>query len=179
MDKLRKMVPALCLATSLAGLAAYTAVAQTTTGSTTEGPAATGAPGPWHGHGHHGHRGGMFFVLHKLNLTPEQKTQIKAIFAEQKSQYQALRASVKANHQALATTPPTDPNYATLLQTAEKNATTRIELMSQTWTAIYGKLTPQQQQAIPGIVAAAQQAREAREAEWKAQHGSAAAPAAE
>jgi hypothetical protein len=40
-------------------------------------------------------------------------------------------------------------------------------------------LTKAQQQAIPGIVAAAQQAREARMAAWKAQHAQATAPASE
>ena len=70
----------------------------------------------------------MFFVLHKLNLTADQKTQIKSIMAGEKSQYEALRTSVKANHTALATTPPTDPNYATLIQTEQANAMTRIKL---------------------------------------------------
>ena len=47
----------------------------------------------------------------------------------------------------------------------------RIKLESETWTAIYSNvLTKQQQAAIPGIVAAAQQAREERVAAWKAAH---------
>ena len=73
----------------------------------------------------------MFFVLHKLNLTADQKTQIKSIMAGEKSQYEALRTSVKANHTALATTPPTDPNYATLIQTEQANAMTRIKLRAR------------------------------------------------
>jgi Spy/CpxP family protein refolding chaperone len=171
MVTLRKAIPVLCLATSLAGIAAY---AQTTSTA----PATTAAAGSheWH---HHGHHGGVFFVLHKLNLTAEQKTQIKSIIAEQKSQYTALHASVKANRTALATTPPTDPGYATLIQTAQTNASARIKLQSETWAAVYAKLTTQQQAAIPGIVAAAQQAREARVAAWKAAHPQATAPAAE
>ena len=171
MVTLRKVIPALCLATSLAGIAAYAQTAATAPATTT--PDAH----QWHRHGHHG--GGMFFVLHKLNLTAEQKTQIKSIMAGEKSQYEALRASAKANHTALATTPPTDSNYATLIQTEQTNAATRIKLRSETWSAIYGKLTTQQQQAIPGIVAAAQQAREARMAAWKAQHSQETAPASE
>jgi hypothetical protein len=168
---LRKTIPVLCLAASLAGVAAY---AQT---AGTAAPAA--APAGGH-HWHHHHHGGMFFVLHKLNLSPEQKTQIKSIMAGEKSQYESLHASVKANRQALATTPPTDPGYPALLQTAKTNASTRIQLESETWSAIYGNvLSKAQQQAIPGIVAAAQQAREARIAEWKAQHPQAAAPSAD
>jgi Spy/CpxP family protein refolding chaperone len=172
MVTLRKVIPALCLATSLAGVAAYAQTATTTAAATT-----TPGAHPWHHHGHHG--GGMFFVLHKLNLTAEQKTQIKSIMAEQKSQYTALRASVKANRTALATTPPTDSNYATLIQTEQTNAAARIKLKHETWSAVYGKLTTAQQQAIPGIVAGAQQAREARMAAWKAQHAQATAPASE
>jgi Spy/CpxP family protein refolding chaperone len=170
MATLRKVIPAICLATSLAGIAAY-AQAPSTTAPSTTAPNAHG----WH-HGHHG--GGMFFVLHKLNLTAEQKTQIKSIMAEQKSQYTALRTSAKANRTALVTTPPTDPSYATLIETAKANAATRIKLQSETWSAIYGKLTTQQRQAIPGVVAAAQQAREARMEAWKAQHAQS-TPAAE
>jgi hypothetical protein len=120
----------------------------------------------------------MFFVLHKLNLTAEQKTQVKSIFAGEKSQFEALRTSAKANHTALATTAPTDPGYPALIQTAQTDAATRIKLQSETWSAIYSNvLTKAQQQAIPGIVAAAQQAREARIAAWKAQHPQ--APASE
>lgn len=163
MINLRKIVPVLCIATSLVGLGVYATAA---TSSTT-----AGAPGPGAHHWRHWRGGGMFWVLHKLNLTADQKTQIKSIMAGEKSQFQALRASVKANRQALATTPPTDPGYPALIQTAQTNAATRITLESNTWSAIYGSvLTPAQQQAIPGIVAAAEQARAARMAAWKAQH---------
>ena len=172
MITLRKVIPAVCLAASFAGIAAY---AQTTT------PAAPAASAPgahqWH---HHGHRGGMFFVLHKLDLTADQKTQIKGIVAGERSQFEALHASSKANRTALATTPPTDPGYPALIETAQTTAAARIKLESETWSAIYNSvLTKQQQAAIPGIVAAAEQAREARMAAWKAAHPQAAAPAAD
>jgi Spy/CpxP family protein refolding chaperone len=167
MVTLRKVVPALCLATSLAGIAAYAQTAATTAPATT-----TPGAHEWH-HGHHG--GGMFFVLHELNLTAEQKTQIKGIVAGEKSQYEALHTSAKANHEALATTPPTDPGYPALIQTEQTNSAARIKLQHETWAAIYSNvLTKAQQQAIPGVVAAAQQARQARMAAWKAQHPQAA-----
>ncbi|HTV97185.1 MAG TPA: Spy/CpxP family protein refolding chaperone [Steroidobacteraceae bacterium] len=164
---LRKLVPALCLTASLSGLAAY--AAETPAGDT----AATGAassPGAhgWHGRHHHGFMGMM---LHKLALTDTQKTQVKSILAGEKSQFQALRASVQANRQALETTPPTDPQYASLLQTAQTNAQTRVKLMSDTWSAVYENvLTKKQQAEIPGIVAAMQAQRAQRMAAWKAQH---------
>jgi Spy/CpxP family protein refolding chaperone len=170
MVTLRKVIAAACLVASLAGVAAYSQTTNTTA------PAA-GAPGAhqWH---HHGHHGGMFFVLHKLNLTAEQKTQIKDIMAGQKSQFESLHASSKANRTALATTPPTDSGYPALVQTAQTNAAARIKLKSDLWSAIYTNvLTKEQQAAIPGVVAAAAEAHEARMAAWKAAHPQAAAPA--
>jgi Spy/CpxP family protein refolding chaperone len=170
----RKVIPFLCLATSLAGWAVYAAAAQPAgadPASSADGPAAHG----WH-HGHEGF-GPMGFVLHKLNLTSEQKTQVKSIFADEKSQFEALRASANANREALATTPPTDPGYAALVQTAQNNAATRIKLESETWSAIYGNvLTKEQRDAIPGIVAAAQAKRQARMSEWQAQPPQSGAP---
>src|SRR5450759_4598772 len=81
--------------------------------------------------------GEMGVVLHKLNLRADQKTQIKAMFAGERSQFEALHQSAKANRQALATTPPTDPGYAALIETAQQNAAARILLESQNWKQIY------------------------------------------
>ncbi|MGC1388410.1 MAG: hypothetical protein WA807_10415 [Steroidobacteraceae bacterium] len=164
MINIRRIVPTLCLAIALSGLAVYAASAQETAA-----PAASGGAPAWH-HGHGG-AGAMGMVLHKLNLGPDQKAQVKAIFAGQKTQFEALRESAKANRQALATTPPTDPGYAALVETAQHNAATRIMLEHQTWKQIYESvLTKQQQQQIPGIAAAAQAARESKMQAWKAQH---------
>jgi Spy/CpxP family protein refolding chaperone len=167
MITLRHIVPALCLATGLSASTVYAATTDPT-------PATTDAPGAhqWR----HGHRGGplgeMGMVLHKLNLSAEEKASVKQIFAEQKSQFEALRASSKSTREALATTPPTDASaYGALVKTAQSNASTRISLMSETWSRIYGALTPAHQQAIPGIVAAAQAARASKVAAWKAEHG--------
>jgi periplasmic protein CpxP/Spy len=165
MFTVRKVVPALCLAVSMSALAVYAA-------DTTPPPAQ--GPGGHHWHGHHHHHGGFFGVLHKLNLTEAQKTQVKSILAGQKSQFQALRTSAQTNHEALANTPPTETAaYAALVATAQKNAATRIQLTSETWTNIYQNvLTQTQRDAIPGLVAAAKAQREQRMQEWKAEHPS-------
>ena len=164
MFTVRKAVPALFLAVSMSGLAVYAA--------TTTAPTPTEAPdqGGRHWHGHHG--GFMGMVLHKLNLTDAQKAQVKSIMAGEKSQFQALRASSETNHEALASTPPTDTAaYAALVATAQKNAATRIQLESETWSNVYSSvLTQTQRDAIPGIVAAAKARREQRIEEWKAEH---------
>ena len=114
MITLRQIVPALCLATALSGAAVYAATADAPT--TNSAGRCLPVDGHWQGRGG---MGGMMFVLHKLNLTPEQKTQVKSMFAEQKSQFQELRVSAQANRQALAATPPTDAGYAALIETAK------------------------------------------------------------
>jgi protein CpxP len=164
MFTVRKVVPALCLAVSMSGLAVLASATAGTTPPT---------PGGHHWRGHH--HGGFMGVLHKLNLTDAQKTQVKSILAGEKSQFQALRTSSQTNREALASTPPTDTTaYAALIATAQKNAATRIQLMGETWTNIYQNvLTPTQRDAIPGIVAAAKAQREQRMEEWKAEHASA------
>jgi periplasmic protein CpxP/Spy len=159
----RKVIPVICLAVSLTGAAVYAAATAPTPG--TPPPFAGGRHGPGH---HHGYMG---FVLHKLDLTDAQKTQIKGIFAGEKSQFEALHASVKANREALETTAPSSPGYPALVQQAQNNAAQRIKLESETWSAIHASvLTKAQQDAIPGIVAAAKTERESRMAAWKSQH---------
>jgi Spy/CpxP family protein refolding chaperone len=140
----------------------------------TTAPPAQG-PGGHHWHGHH-HGGFMGMVLHKLNLTDAQKTQLKSIMAGQKSKFEALRSASQTNRDALASTPPSDTAaYAALIATAQKNAATRIQLMGETWTNVYQNvLTQTQRDAVPGIVAAVKAQREQRMEEWKAEH-----PAAE
>jgi periplasmic protein CpxP/Spy len=164
MFTVRKIVPALCLAVSLSGVAVYAA---TTTSPSTEAPG-PGRANHWHGH----HHGFMGLVLHKLNLTDAQKAQVKSIMTSEKSQFQALRTSSQTNREALASTPPTDTAaYAALVATAQKNAATRIQLESETWSNVYSSvLTQTQRDAVPGIVAAAKAERAQRMEEWKAEH---------
>jgi protein CpxP len=166
MFTVRKVVPAVCLAVSMSALAVLASASADTTTPPAQGP------GGHHWHGHH--HGGFFGVLHKLNLTDAQKTQVKSIMAGQKSQFQALRTSSQTNREALASTPPTETAaYAALVAAAQKNAATRIQLTSETWTNIYQNvLTQTQRDAIPGLVAAAKARREQRMEEWQAEHPS-------
>jgi Spy/CpxP family protein refolding chaperone len=156
MFTVRKVVPALCLAVSMSGLAVYAA--------TTTAPTSTGGH-HWRGHHHHGFMG---MVLHKLDLTAAQKAQVKSIMASEKSQFQTMRTSSQTNHDALASTSPTDTaTYAGLVATEQKNAAARIQLQSETWSNVYSNvLTQTQRDAIPGVVAAAKARRE----QWQAEH---------
>lgn len=126
-------------------------------------PAAAGEPGWHHGPPGGGALGPAGHLLHQLNLTADQKAQIKAVLAGQKSRFEDLRRNAEANMHALATTPPTDPGYPALVQAAQGNAAARIALMSDVWKQIYESvLTKAQRDQIPSLVAAAEQARAAR-----------------
>ena len=120
----------------------------------------------------HGHAagGGMHAVLHQLNLSGEQQTQIQSIHARGKAQFESLRASSRANRNALAATPPTDPSYAQLLARAKDNAGSAIQLKSDLWAQVYAVLTPAQRAQIPALMAAAQEKRAARRAAWDDEH---------
>ncbi len=123
----------------------------------------------WHG-GHHGH-GGYHHLLSKLNLSADQKAQVKSIYAQSKPRFQALMASSRANHEALSTTAPSNhPAYDTLLETAKQNSASMVQLHSDVWAQIHAVLTPEQQAAIPGIVAAEKAQRDARRAAWQQAH---------
>jgi Spy/CpxP family protein refolding chaperone len=151
---------AVCLAASLIGVAALAgAPAVTDSGAA---PAATGR--------HHHFNSEFHHVLRQLNLTPEQKTQIKSIFEQAKPDLQAKFAAARANHEALLSTAPTDANYPALLQTEKVNAAARVQAMSDMKEQIYAVLTPEQQAKVPQILAADKAARQARIAAWRANH---------
>jgi Spy/CpxP family protein refolding chaperone len=117
----------------------------------------------------HAHRHGAMMqhpfmhVLHQLNLTAEQKTQVHSILATAHPQMQALHSSSQSNMEALLKTAPTDPGYPALLETAKQNAAAHIKLMSDLHTQIYSVLSPEQKAKIPAIV-------DAQKAKWHAAH---------
>ena len=158
----RKLLLALPLF-ALIGIAAQAADAAPATG----GSSAAMAVGNMHGHAA---CGGMHALLHQLNLSGGQKTQIRSIHAQGKPQFESLRASSRANRNALATTAPTDPAYAPLLATAKEDAGSAIQLKSNLWAQVYAVLTPAQRAQIPALMAAAQQKRAARRAAWEDEH---------
>src|ERR1700677_4459174 len=116
----RKVFPAICLAAPPGGVASYAGAPVPPAGA----PAPSAGGPHWHGH----HHGFMGLVLHKLNLTDAQKTQVKAIFASEKSQLEALHTSVKTTREAPETTAPSSSEYPALVQQAQNNAVQRIKL---------------------------------------------------
>jgi len=117
MSKLRSIIPALSLAVAVGGAFAYANAAPAAASDATIGAAAN----LWAGKRHNGH-GGFRHVLAQLNLTAEQQTQIRSVFALAKPQLQTLGANIRQNRDALAATAPTDPAYPGLLATAKENA---------------------------------------------------------
>ena len=145
MNRTRTLVIA---ALAAAGLAAVAVQAATSSDATP--PAAYGH---WH---HHGPGARFMHVLQQLNLSAEQKTQIKGIFAAAKPQFQELRESMHSNHDALAAAAPTDEGYPALIATAKANAAKRIDAMNAVKTQIYAVLSAEQIKQIPQIIAADQ-----------------------
>jgi Spy/CpxP family protein refolding chaperone len=168
MKSIRTTLYAVTLTAALGGGAAIAGTTPTPPSSTSND--ASSHPSmrhDWHGE----HQDGDFHrVLGQLNLTAEQKTQIHAIVDQAKPQMQAVHESGRANREQLAVTPPTDAAYAGLVATAKSNAAEQIQLMSDLWTQVYAKLTPEQRAQIPSIVAAQRADWDARKDAWKQQH---------
>ncbi len=122
-------------------------------------------------HGPGGPDAGFHRVLDQLDLTAEQKTQIQSIFEQAKPRLQAVHESGRASREQLEVMPPTDPAYAGLVASAKTNAAEQIQLMSDLWTQVYAKLTPDQRARIPTVVAAQRTERDARKADWQKQRG--------
>jgi hypothetical protein len=161
MTYIRHFLYTLSIASLLGGAAAATAAtsAPDSTASSTPPKPAAMFHGRQHGPGAHFHR-----VL-------AQKTQVQTLVSQAKPQLQAAHESGRANREQLAVTPPTDPSYAGMVEFAKTNAAEQIQLVSDLWTQIYAKLTPEQRARIPSIVAAERAARESRMSAWREQRG--------
>jgi periplasmic protein CpxP/Spy len=164
MPRTRSILIAALAAAGLAGVAGVAVHAATASD--------TASPGcgehRWHGH-HHDTAGRLMHVLKQLNLSAEQKTQIKSIFEAAKPQFQALGANTRSNAEALAGMSPTDSGYPALLATAKTNAAAHIQQMSDVKAQIFAVLTKAQQEQIPQIFAA-------DKAKWQQHHQNSAPP---
>lgn len=143
-------------------VANLTAAAATDSAEST--PAGGSAPQPrWH----QGHRGEYHRILAQLNLSGDQRTQIKSIMTQVKPQLLAQRDAARVTRDSLAATAPTDPNYPALVAAAQSNAASAVQLRSNVWGQIYAVLSPAQQAQVPEIVAQQKAERAARKAAWQ------------
>ena len=164
MKPIRTTLYAVCLTTTLGGVALASAATSTQPATPNAAPMRQG----WHD-GPGGPGGGFHRILDQLNLTAEQTAQIRSITDQAKPQLQAVHQSGRANREQLDITPPTDPGYAGLVAFAKSNAAEQIQLTSDLWAQVYAKLTPDQRARIPGIVAAERTERDARMSNRKKQ----------
>jgi periplasmic protein CpxP/Spy len=155
MSPIRTLLAVACMAATFGVAAPASAATQPAT------PTATPVRQGWHD-GPSGPGGGIHRVLGQLNLTTDQKAEIQAIMNQARPQMQAVRESGRANREQLQVTPPTDPGYAALVAFAKTNAAERIQLMSDVWTQVYARLTPDQRARVPDIVAAQRAERGSR-----------------
>jgi Spy/CpxP family protein refolding chaperone len=163
---MRKILPLSLLLTAALGCSALVFAAP-------QDGAPAGGAGDWHG-GHHGHHG-AFMALKKLNLTDDQKAQVKQIFqqgfAQLKPQMQAVRQQ-RAAFEALTPDAAGYQQAAASLAQAEAGLTqARVTQSATTRAQVYNILTSSQKAQLATQKAERQQ----RMQQWKQQHAQQAA----
>ena len=125
----------------------------------------------WHDRGHRGHFRRAHFLLggalRRLNLTDDQRAQVRQILSSARSQAASQRQSVAQNFAALHN--PGDPNYASVLQAAQTRASNRDAQRSQIDKQIYSVLTPAQKSQLPQVLASIQTRMQQRSGAHSAQ----------
>jgi Spy/CpxP family protein refolding chaperone len=103
------------------------------------------------GHRHHMmHDRPFLMAVHQLNLTDEQRQQIKDIVKRSEDQEKADWSQHKGELKELMN--PGDPNYAGAVKAAEDAAVAHIEKRSQDNLAIYNLLTAEQKAKLPQVI---------------------------
>jgi len=121
-------------------------------------------------HRHHMmHDRPFLMVVHHLNLTDEQRQQIKDIVKRSKDQEKAAWSQHKGEFAGLMN--PGDPNYTGAVKAAEDAAVAHIEKRSQDNLAIYNLLTAEQKAKLPQVIEQMKQRMQEHRAE-KHQHDS-------
>lgn len=93
----------------------------------------------------------FFHALKQLNLSDDQKQQIKTLVSAER---QAAKSQAAADLSALAN--PADPNYASALQGVKDRMATRIQHWSDVQMQIFNVLTPEQKVQLPQVLSAMQ-----------------------
>ncbi len=143
MKSIRKLLwPAL-----LAAGAVLTAAAAVSVASAADAPGAH----EWH------HHRGPWHLLGKLNLSADQKQQVKDLMTAARPQMQSLHEQMHANMLKLQQTSPTDPNYSSI---ASQVSQAQGALAAQAFTQhaemraqIFKILTPEQQTQLATLEA--------------------------
>lgn len=98
----------------------------------------------------------------ELNLTTEQKAQIKKILRTAQEQE---RVNMQAAHPGMEVLgDPSNPGYSAAIQALKTNATNRIQQESDFQAQVVNVLTPEQKAKLPGVLASMQAKHEAHRA---------------
>jgi Spy/CpxP family protein refolding chaperone len=83
-------------------------------------------------------------AIHQLQLTDDQKQQIKSLVSAARN---AAKSEARPDLSVLAN--PSDPNYASALQSAKDRAASIVQHWSDLQMQIYNVLTPEQKARLP------------------------------
>jgi periplasmic protein CpxP/Spy len=138
--------------------------------------AATAAPPAMGPHGWH-HGAGHLYA--KLNLSAEQKAEIKTIMAGAGPQMKSIHQQIRANSVKLRQTQPNDPNYPNVVaEVSQANASLHSQMTTMhedVRAQVFKILTPAQQTQLAALQA---QMQSRGHGAWGA-HGAGAPPAAQ
>jgi periplasmic protein CpxP/Spy len=151
-----KSIRNLMTASLLAG-AVWAAAGTPLAGAAEDTPAVQPPPPGPHGWHHHGGPGGPMHLLGKLNLSDDQKQQVKDIMTAARPQMQALHEQMRANMQKLEQTQPTDPNFSSITsQVSQTHGSLSAQMLTQhaeIRAQVFKVLTPAQQTQLAALEA--------------------------
>jgi periplasmic protein CpxP/Spy len=143
MKSIRNLLTATLVAGALLTAATGMSFASAAVDATATEPPPPPGMHEWH------HHGGPWHLLAKLGLNAAQKQQIKEIMTTARPQMQTLHEQMRANSVKLRQTPPTDPNYASVVsQASQTEGSLAAQMMTQradVRAQVFKVLTPAQQ----------------------------------
>jgi protein CpxP len=91
-------------------------------------------------------------LVHKLDLTDEQRQSLRSLLESARANSASLRAQQRAHFEASLTTLPDSPNYPALIEERKQLAAAAIQQRSDLNVQIYALLTPEQKAKIPSLI---------------------------
>ncbi len=117
--------------------------------------ATPGGNAPMRHHWHHRHMmlsAGLLRAFHQMDLSPQQRQNVKSILAAVRQQAMAQRQAAGAPDFTVLSNPG-DPNYPAALQVLQARVAQRIQRASETELQLYNVLTPEQKAQLPQVLA--------------------------
>ncbi|HTV51378.1 MAG TPA: Spy/CpxP family protein refolding chaperone [Steroidobacteraceae bacterium] len=161
------ILAAAALACGAGGIAlAQSSVASSSSSTTTSAPA---GHRHWRGARHSMLVGTLLRAARQLNLTDAQKSDIKSLLTQARSSQSSTQGR-RPDITVLGN--PGDSGFAGAIATIKSEQEARLDRESALATSIYQVLTPEQQKALPGVLAQMQSKFQARRAAWEQRHAS-------